>query len=113
MEKPALALAIPVEPIHLFSDTSLPYERSVQGGSCHSLLGGPQCLSPYKRAPSLTSRLPAAAVLALALQLPFCFEVRALSGSLVSSAPRRPCDDVCGLNTVTSESDGNAADFLD
>ena len=50
---------------------------------------------------------------ALALQLPFCFEVRALSGSLVSSAPRRPCDDVCGLNTVTSESDGNAADFLD
>ena len=32
---------------------------------------------------------------ALALQLPFCFEVSALSGSLVSSAPERPCDDVC------------------
>jgi hypothetical protein len=32
----------------------------------------------------------------LALQLSFCFEVRALSGRLVSSAPERPCDDVCG-----------------
>jgi hypothetical protein len=49
----------------------------------------------------------------LALQLPFCFEVRALGGSLVSSAPAGPCDDVCGLNTLPSESDGNAADFLD
>ena len=29
----------------------------------------------------------AAARYALALQLPFCFEVRSLSGSLVSSAP--------------------------
>jgi hypothetical protein len=57
--------------------------------------------------------LKALMLASLALQLPFCFEVRALSGSLVSSAPRRPCDDVCGLNTVTSESDGNAADFLD
>jgi len=36
-----------------------------------------------------------------------------LSGSLVSSAPERPCDDVCGLNPLSSESDGNAADFLD
>ena len=49
----------------------------------------------------------------LTLQLPFCFEVRALGGSLVSSAPAGPCDDVCGLNTVPSESYGNAADFLD
>jgi hypothetical protein len=49
----------------------------------------------------------------LALQLPFCFEVRALGGSLVSSAPAGPCDDVCRLNTLPSESDGNAADFLD
>jgi len=49
----------------------------------------------------------------LALQLPFRFEVRSLSGSLVSSAPARPCDDACGLNTLSSESDGNAADFLD
>jgi len=49
----------------------------------------------------------------LALQLPFCFEVRALGGSLVRSAPAGPCDDVCGLNTLPSESDGNAADFLD
>ena len=49
----------------------------------------------------------------LALQLPFCFEVSALSGSLVSSAPAGPCDDVCGLNTLSSEFDGNAADFLD
>ena len=49
----------------------------------------------------------------LALQLPFCFEVRALGGSLVRSAPAGPCDDVCGLNTLPSEFDGNAADFLD
>jgi hypothetical protein len=49
----------------------------------------------------------------LALQLPFCFEVRALGGSLVSSAPERPCDDVCGLNPLSSKSDGNTADFLD
>src|SRR5687768_18023374 len=48
----------------------------------------------------------------LALQLPFS-EVSALSGSLVSSAPERPCDDVCGLNTPSRESDGNAANFLD
>ena len=51
-------------------------------------------------------------VVILALQLSF-FEVSALGGDLVSSAPERPCDDVCGLNTVSSESDGNAADFLD
>jgi hypothetical protein len=49
---------------------------------------------------------------ALALQLSF-FEVSALSGSLVSSAPERPCDDVCGLNALLSESGGDAADFLD
>ena len=48
----------------------------------------------------------------LVLQLSF-LEVSALSGSLVSSAPERPCDDVCGLNALSSESDGNAADFLD
>jgi hypothetical protein len=48
----------------------------------------------------------------LALQLSF-FEVSALSGSLVSSAPERPCDDVCGLNALLSESGGDAADFLD
>jgi hypothetical protein len=36
-----------------------------------------------------------------------------LSGSLVSSAPERPCDDVCGLNPLSSEPDGDAADFLD
>jgi hypothetical protein len=44
---------------------------------------------------------------------PFCIEVRALSDRLVSSTPERPCDDVCGLNPLSSESDGNAADFLD
>ena len=49
----------------------------------------------------------------LALQLPFCFEVRALSNRLVSPTPERPCDDVCGLNPLSSESDGDAADFLD
>ena len=51
--------------------------------------------------------------LALALQLPTCFEMRALSGGLVSSAPQRPCDNVCGLDTLSSEPDGDAADFLD
>jgi|SRR5450631_19532 hypothetical protein len=49
----------------------------------------------------------------LALQLPFCFEVSALSDGLVSSAPERPCDDVCGLDALSSESGGDAADFLD
>jgi len=48
----------------------------------------------------------------LALQLSF-FEVSALSFRLVGSAPERPCDDVCGLNPLLSESDGDAADFLD
>jgi hypothetical protein len=54
----------------------------------------------------------AAAVISLALQLSF-FEVSALSFRLVGSAPERPCDDVCGLNPLLSESDGDAADFLD
>jgi hypothetical protein len=48
----------------------------------------------------------------LALQLSF-FEVSALSSRLVGSAPERPCDEVCGLNALLSESDGDAADFLD
>ena len=52
------------------------------------------------------------AVLVLALQLSF-FEVSALSFRLMGSAPERPCDDVCGLNPLLSESDGDAADFLD
>jgi hypothetical protein len=52
-------------------------------------------------------------MLHLALQLHFRFEVSALSDSLVSSAPARPCDYACGLNTLSRESDGNAADFLD
>jgi hypothetical protein len=48
----------------------------------------------------------------LALQLP-CFEMGALSDRLVSSTPERPCDDVCGLDPLSSESDGDATDFLD
>jgi hypothetical protein len=48
----------------------------------------------------------------LALQLPF-FEMGALSDRLVSSTPEWPCDDVCGLDPLSSESDGDAADFLD
>jgi hypothetical protein len=48
----------------------------------------------------------------LALQLP-CFEMGALSDRLVSSTPERPCDDVCGLDPLSSESDSDAADFLD
>jgi hypothetical protein len=49
----------------------------------------------------------------LALQLPTCFEMRPLSGGLVSSAPERPCDDVWGLDALSGESGGDAADFLD
>jgi hypothetical protein len=49
----------------------------------------------------------------LALQLRFGFEVSALSGSLVGSAPERPSDDVCGLNPLSRKSNGNAADFLE
>ena len=48
----------------------------------------------------------------LALQLSF-FEVGTLSRDLVSSAPERPCDDVCGLDPLSGEPDGDAADFLD
>jgi len=48
----------------------------------------------------------------IALQL-FCFEMGVLSDRLVSSTPERPCDDVCGLDPLSSESDGDAADFLD
>jgi hypothetical protein len=39
--------------------------------------------------------------------------VSALSGSLVRSAPERPCDNVGGLNPLSIKSDCNAADFLD
>jgi hypothetical protein len=49
----------------------------------------------------------------LALQLPFCFEVCALSCSLVSSAPERPCDDVGWHDPFSREFDGDAANFLD
>jgi hypothetical protein len=45
--------------------------------------------------------------------LRFGFEVSALSGSLVGSAPERPSDDVCGLNPLSRKSNGNAADFLE
>jgi hypothetical protein len=48
----------------------------------------------------------------LALQLPSCFEVRPLSSGLVSSAPERPCNDVCGLDALSSEPDSDAADLL-
>ena len=54
-----------------------------------------------------------AGVKGLALQLRFCFEVRSLSDRLVSSSPERPCDDVRGLDPLSSEPDGDAADFLD
>jgi hypothetical protein len=56
---------------------------------------------------------PLLAAAALALQLRFCFEVRSLSDRLVSSSPERPCDDVRGLDPLSSEPDGDAANFLD
>ena len=49
----------------------------------------------------------------LTLQLPFCFEVRPLSCSLVGSAPKGPSDDVRGFDPRSMKSDGNAADFLE
>ena len=52
-------------------------------------------------------------VIKLALQLPFCSEVSALSDGLVSPSPERPCDDVLGLNVLSREPDGDATDFLD
>jgi hypothetical protein len=52
-------------------------------------------------------------VLTLALQLPFCLEVRSLSESLVSSTPERPRDDMCRLDSLSRESYGDAANFLD
>jgi hypothetical protein len=62
--------------------------------------------------PDLAS-FPGISPATLALQLPTCFEVRPLSGGLVSSAPERPCGDVCGLDPLSSEPDGDAPDFLD
>ena len=64
---------------------------------------------PGERRSSRVCRTQGGAEGPLALQLPFCFEVRALSNRLVSSTPERPCDDVCGLNPLSSESDGDAA----
>ena len=52
------------------------------------------------------------APIGLALQLPF-FEMSALGGGLVDSAPERPSDDMGGLNPLSSEPDGDSADFLD
>jgi hypothetical protein len=52
-------------------------------------------------------------VSALALQLPFCLEVRSLSDGLVSSAPERPGDDMCRLDSLSREPYGDAANFLD
>ena len=49
----------------------------------------------------------------LALQLPFCSKVSALRDGLVRPSPERPCDGVGGLNALSSQSDGDAADFLD
>jgi hypothetical protein len=49
----------------------------------------------------------------LTLQLPFCLEVRSLSESLVSSTPERPRDDMCRLDSLSRESYGDAANFLD
>src|ERR1700726_2567553 len=69
---------------------------SLQSGSCSENYAIPHDLSGQT----------------LTLQLSF-FEVGTLSGGLVSSAPERPCDDVCGLDPLSGEPDGDAADFLD
>jgi len=37
----------------------------------------------------------------------------ALSGGLVSSSPEWPCDNMRGLDPLSRESDGDAANFLD
>jgi hypothetical protein len=58
-------------------------------------------------------RWPVSDLSGLALQLPFCFEVRPLSCSLVGSAPEGPSDDVRGFDPRSMKSDGDAADFLE
>jgi len=47
----------------------------------------------------------------LALQLPFCFEVRSLSGSLVSSGQEWTMRRYVAVDTVSRESDGDAGGF--
>jgi len=52
------------------------------------------------------------AVIDLALQLRFSFDMSAPCFRLVGASPKRPCDGACGLDAALSEFDGDAADFL-
>ena len=49
----------------------------------------------------------------VALQLRFLFEMRFLCCGLMSAPPERPRDDIGGLNALSRETLGYAADFLD
>ena len=49
----------------------------------------------------------------LTLQLWFLFEMRFLCCGLMSAPPERPCDYIGGLDTLSRETLGYAADFLD
>jgi hypothetical protein len=49
----------------------------------------------------------------LALQLCFLFEMRFLCCGLMSPRPERPCDDIGLLDSLSRETLGYAADFLD
>jgi hypothetical protein len=50
---------------------------------------------------------------ALTLQLHFSFDVSVARCGLVGSSPKRPCDDLSGLDTPLREFDGDTSDFLD
>src|ERR1700733_6795811 len=72
------------------------------------------CASPQSASCSENSTTqPELSGQTLTLQLPFCLEVRSLSERLVSSTPERPRDDMCRLDSLSRESYGDAANFLD
>jgi hypothetical protein len=48
----------------------------------------------------------------LALQLQFSVDMGLSCNCLVCSSPKRPCDDVSGLDASLREADGDTADFL-
>ena len=51
-------------------------------------------------------------ILRLALQLHILFDMGALCFGLMRSSPKRPCDDVCGVDASLCETRGDTPDFL-
>ncbi len=48
----------------------------------------------------------------LALQLHFLFDMGALCFGLMGSSPKRPCDDLCGVDASLGETRCDTSDFL-